>query len=30
VQVLANATIARMGADSGGYDLVEQGALAID
>jgi imidazolonepropionase len=30
VQVLANATIARMAADSGGYGLVEDGALAID
>jgi imidazolonepropionase len=30
VQLLANATIARMAAMSGGYDLIEQAALAID
>jgi imidazolonepropionase len=29
MQVIANATIAKVAAESGGYDLVEQGALAI-
>ncbi|MBP7240774.1 imidazolonepropionase [Amaricoccus sp.] len=30
MQVLANATIAKIGVESGGYDLVEAGALALD
>ena len=29
MQVLANATIAKVAAETGGYDLIEDGALAI-